>query len=79
MGLCCCVGFSLLRHGPYGMQASAVAAPGLLSTGSIVVMHGLSCSKACGIFLDQGSNLYLLHWQADSLPLSHQGNPKIYS
>ena len=23
-----------------------------------------------GIFLTQGSNLYLLHWQADSLPLS---------
>ena len=23
------------------------------------------------IFLDQGSNLRLLHWQADSLPLSH--------
>ena len=25
-----------------------------------------------GIFLIQGSNLHLLHWQADSLPLSHQ-------
>ena len=24
-----------------------------------------------GIFLDQGSNMNLLHWQADSLPLSH--------
>ena len=34
---------------------------------SIVVEHGLNCSKACGIFLDQGSNLCLLHWQADSL------------
>ena len=28
--------------------------------------HGLSCSAACGIFLDQGSNPCLLHWQADS-------------
>ena len=28
-----------------------------------------------GIFLTQGSNLRLLHWQADSLPLSHQGSP----
>ena len=30
-----------------------------------------------GIFLTQGSNphlLHLLHWQADSLPLSHQGS-----
>ena len=28
-----------------------------------------------GIFPTQGSNLHLLHWQAYSLPLSHQGNP----
>ena len=28
-----------------------------------------------GIFLTQGSNLCLLHWQEDSLPLSHQGSP----
>ena len=31
-----------------------------------------------GIFLTQGSNpglLHLLHWQADSLPCSHLGNP----
>ena len=28
-----------------------------------------------GIFLTQGSNPRLLHWQADSLPLSHLGNP----
>ena len=28
-----------------------------------------------GISLDQGSNPYLLHWQADSLRLSHQGGP----
>ena len=31
-----------------------------------VVVQGLSCSVACEIFLDQGSNQYLLHWQADS-------------
>ena len=30
-----------------------------------------------GIFLTQGLNPRLLHWQADSLPLSHQGSPKI--
>ena len=28
-----------------------------------------------GIFLTQGSNTCLRHWQADSLPLSHQGSP----
>ena len=47
------------------------------STGSVVVAHRLSCSAACGVLLDQGLNLYLLHWQADSLPLSHQGSPTI--
>ena len=26
------------------------------------------------IFLNQGSKMSLLHWQADSLPLSHQGS-----
>ena len=35
--------------------------------------HGLSCSAAFGIFLDQGSNLRLLHWQVDFLPLSNVG------
>ena len=28
-----------------------------------------------GIFLTQGLNLLLLRWQADSLPLTHQGSP----
>ena len=43
--------------------------------GSVVVAHGPSCSAACGIFPDQGSNPCLLHWQADSQPLRHQGSP----
>ena len=30
------------------------------------MVHGLSCSAACGIFPDQGSNLFPLHWQVDS-------------
>ena len=28
-----------------------------------------------GIFPNQGSNLRLLHWQGDSLPISHEGSP----
>ena len=43
----------------------------LQSTGSVVVVHGLS-----GIFLDQGLNPCLLHWQADSLPLEPAGKPR---
>ena len=56
---------------------SAVAARGLQSTGSVAVAHGLSCSAACGIFPDQGSNPCPLHWQADCQPLRHQGSPRI--
>ena len=33
-----------------------------------------SLSFLQGIFPTQGLNLCLLHWQADSLPLSHQGS-----
>ena len=43
--------------------------------GSVVVAHGPSCSAACGILPDQGSNACPLHWQADSQPLRHQGSP----
>ena len=50
--------------------------------GSVVVAHGPSCSVACGIFPDRGTNPCPMHWQADSQPLSHQGSPltfkKIY-
>ena len=43
--------------------------------GSAVVAHGPSCSAACGIFPDQGSNPCTPHRQADSQPLRHQGSP----
>ena len=42
-----------------------------------MLVHGLSCLRACGTFPGQGWNLCLLHWQADSLPLSHQGSPRL--
>ena len=45
------------------------------ATRGLVVAHGPSCRLACGVFLDQGSNLCPLHWQADSHPLHHQGSP----
>ena len=34
------------------------------------LQNGVSCALLQGIFLTQGLNLGLLHWQADSLPLS---------
>ena len=52
---------------------SLVVELGLYSTGkaSVAAAHGPSCSAARGIFLNQGSETCLLHWQADSLPLTH--------
>ena len=51
--------------------------PRLWSAGSVAVVCGLSCSAAGGIFPNQGSNPGALHWQADSLPLSHQGSSQL--
>ena len=48
-----------------------------LGQGSVVAVDGLSCPAARGIFLGQGLNPCLLHWQTDSLPMSHQGSPKM--
>ena len=67
-----CCGEQALGH-----VGSVVAALGLLITGLIAVVHGLSCPMPCGIFSDRGSNSCLLRWQADSLPLSHQGSPEM--
>ena len=33
---------------------------------SVIDVHGLSCSVACGIVLNQGSNSCPLHWKVDS-------------
>ena len=48
----------------HGLQAHGLQQ--LWHAGSVVVAHGLSCSAACGVFPDQGSNPCSLHWQADS-------------
>ena len=65
-----CAGLSLSRP--------LFAEHGSGRAGSVVVAHGLSCSAACGIFLDQGSNPCSLHRQADSQPLRHQGSPACF-
>ena len=54
--------------------SSVDVTPRLQSTSSVGVPHGLSCSTACGISPDQGSNSCLWQSQVDSLPLSHQGS-----
>ena len=55
-----CCGFSCCRAQTLGARAS------------VVVVHRLSCSTACGILTDQESNPCLLRWQVDFLPLSYQ-------
>ena len=88
LGLRCCTGFSLAVASSCGAQAShcgdlscfraragvheasVAAAPG-----SGAGAHRLSCPEVCGILPDQELNLHLMHWQASSLPLSHQGSP----
>ena len=66
-----CAGLSLSR--PLLLPST-----GSRSAGSAIVAHGPSCSAACGILPDQGSNPCLLYWQADSQPLRHQGSPKVF-
>ena len=65
-----CAGLSL-------SQPLLLRSTGSRRAGSAVVAHGPSCSAACGIFPDQGSNPRPLHWQADSQPLRHQGSPTL--
>ena len=63
-----CTGLSLSR--PLLLHSTSSR-----GAGSVAVAHGPSCSAACGIFPDQGSNPCPLYWQADSQPLRHQGSP----
>ena len=67
----------LLQVQPMG---SVVAAPRFYSTGTDSTDgHGLySGPEACGLFWDQGRNPCLLHWQPDSLSLSHRGSLLIF-
>ena len=66
-----CRGFSHCATPALGLWASVVVTCGLWSTGSGAVGHRFSC------FADRGSNPQLLHWQTDSVPLSHQGSQSI--
>ena len=65
-----CTGFLYLKWAGFSLQWLLL----LQSTGSRAVAHRLSCSTACGIFLDQGLNPCTLHCKADSQPLGYQGS-----
>ena len=67
-------GFTSCGTGACRLWLTGPRAPAVVA---VVVAGGLSCSTPCDIFLDQGSNPCPLHWQADSYPLGHKGNPQI--
>ena len=60
-----------MGHGLQGAWALVVVVHGLSSW-----VHGLSCSAARGNLPRAGVKPGLLHWQMDSLPLSHQGSSR---
>ena len=65
-----CTGLSLSR--PFLLWST-----GSRCAGSVIVAYRPSCSAACGILPDQGSNPCSLHRQAVSQPLRHRGSPKL--
>ena len=71
MFLCVCVSLSCVRVCCKPMVCSPPGSSvlGILQARILVGHHFL----LQGIFLNQGLNPHLLHCQADSLPLSHQG------
>ena len=71
-----CSGFSCYRavSRVLGHQ-SVVAVPRLQSTALMVVAPGLSCSVACGIFLDQGLEPVSPALAGSSYTLRHRGRP----
>ena len=68
-------GFSCCRAQDLGYTSFRSCSSRALELGQVVVVQGLSCPEARGIFPDQGLNLCLLCWQVDYLPLSYQGSP----
>ena len=66
------VGLGLSAHGRQQLWLPSSSAQGQQSWGT-----GLVAPWRVGSSPDQGSNLYLLHWQVDSLSPSCQGNPQV--
>ena len=73
----CCGARTLGRSGFRSCGTWALSSYGSQALGHRLnsVVQGFSCSVTCGIFGSGISNLCVLHWQVDSLPLSHQRSP----
>ena len=76
-GLLIVVASLVAEHGPKGEGAQSLLLPGSRAQAQYLWCMSLVALMYIGIFPDQGSNPCLLHWQVDSLLLSHQGSPHI--
>lgn len=65
---------SCCRAWTRGLPGFRACGTGRCLTRSGGVAHRLDCPCACGFFLGQGLDLHALHWEMDSLPLSHEGS-----
>ena len=77
--VCCCCHCCCLSHIPLFCDPMDCSPPGSSVHGILQarILEWVAIFISRGIFLTQRLNLYILHWQADSLPLSHQGNSNI--
>ena len=77
--LCVCVSVCVLSHVWLFVTPWTVVLQAPLSMGfSPGKNSGVDCHFLLqGVFPTQGWSLHLLHWQADSLPLSHLGSPML--
>ena len=76
LGLCCCMGlFVVVVSGGYSLVAVPLPLR-LMVVASLIVAHGLSCSMACEIFLDQGSNPMCSSLASRLFTVEPPGKPK---
>ena len=54
--------YNLAGSSVHGIFQARVLEWGAIAFSAAVVAKGLNCCMACGIFPDQGSNLYALPW-----------------
>ena len=75
--------FRQILYGLSHWGRPVAVAQGLNSCGFWALEHRFSSGTRtqlfCSMWDHPGSNLCLLHWQADSLPLRHQGSPGIFT
>ena len=65
----CCL---VVKPRPTPCDSMGCSPPGTCSWG----FQGKNTGMGCHFFTTQGASSRLLHWQLDSLPLSHQGSPQ---